>query len=89
MKKIAIIIITFLLLGWLGYRSDIDVGRCIDYSGNGKIYNGEPYYNYIKYDEYKVSKNDIVLTVCILNPFNLYVDDIVFRFDAILLKNTD
>lgn len=88
-KKIALIVIFSLLTIWIGFRTDIDIGRCCDNSGNGKVYNGEPYYNYIYYDETKISQNDIVLTIFILNPLNTYVDDIIFRYDKSLLKNTE
>ena len=40
------------LLMVLNPFTDITVGRCIDNAGNGKEYNGEPYYNYIKYEYY-------------------------------------
>ena len=62
---------------------EITVGRCTDNLGNGKEYNGEPYYNYIKYDESEVFENDIVVTGFILNSEGEYeerlFDTVVFR----------
>lgn len=86
MKKCILILLSLLLI-WLAVRTEIDVGRCYDNNGNGKLYNGESYYNYIKYDEEYINENDIVITVCVLNPFNTYGDDIVFRFDKIIFKD--
>lgn len=63
---------------------DISVGRCIDNAGNGKEYNGEPYYNYIKYDESEVHENDIVVTGFILNEYGEYEYRL---FDKIILKD--
>ena len=85
MKK-ALIIIAALSVLWLGYRTQIDIGRCYDMYGNGKLYNGESYFNYIKYDE-NVTENDIVITVCLLNPFNNYIDDIIVRYDKVILED--
>lgn len=86
MKKAMVLILVAIIL-WLGHRTEIDIGRCYDCYGNGKLYNGEPYFNYIKYDEDKVNENDIVLTVCFLNPLNNYFDDIICRFDKIILED--
>ena len=62
---------------------EVTVGRCTDNLGNGKEYNGEPYYNYIKYNESEVFENDIVVTGFILNSEGEYeerlFDTVVFR----------
>lgn len=64
---------------------EVTVGRCMDNMGNGKEYNGEPYYNYIKYDETKIHENDIVVTGFILNEYG----ECEYRvFDAVILKDT-
>ena len=47
-------------------RFEICVGKCIDNAGNGKEYNGEPYYNYIHYPE-TIAENDIVVTAFVLD----------------------
>lgn len=88
MKKIILLaLIAIALTGWIAHRTDIDVGRVLNDQGDGKVYNGEAFYNYIYYPpEYK--ENDIVLTVCFLNPLNNYCDDILIRHDIRLLKDT-
>lgn len=90
MKKavyFTILAIMTLWSGWMFHRLEVDVGRVLNNDGDGKLYNGEPFYNYIRYDEQRFSQNDIVLTVDLLNPFNTYCDDIVFRYDVRLFKN--
>ena len=63
---------------------DVEFGRVLNSDGDGKLYNGEPYYNYISYRCVdNVSENDIVLTVSI-NDIN---DDCMYRFDRIILRN--
>lgn len=63
---------------------DVTIGRCIDNMGNGKEYNGESYYNYIKYDETKIHENDIVVTGLILNKDG----ECEYRvFDTVILKD--
>lgn len=88
MKKKAIfftaLVAIVLLLVW---KVDIDFGRCLDASGNGKLYNGEDFYNYISYSGTGAEENDIVFTVCILNPFGTSQDDIICRFDWVVLKD--
>ena len=89
MKKIILLsLITLALTGWIAHRTDIDVGRVLNDQGDGKLYNGEVYYNYIAYPD-KYEQDDIILTVCLLNPFNNYCDDIVIRHDVRLFKNTN
>ena len=62
---------------------EVTVGRCTDNLGNGKEYNGEPYYNYIKYNESEVFENDIVVPGFILNSEGeceeRLFDTVVFR----------
>lgn len=84
MKRILIIA----LFLWLCFRTEIDFGRVIDNEKNGILYNGESYYNYISYSSVdKAKENDIIMTVCILNPLNKANDDVVWRGDIILLDN--
>lgn len=87
MKKIILLATMALTLtGWIAHRTDIDVGRVLNNDGDGKLYNGESFYNYIYYPP-QFKENDIVLTVCLLNPLNNYCDDIIIRQDFRLLQN--
>ena len=79
-----ILILIFACISLLNPFVDISVGRCIDNAGNGKEYNGEPYYNYIKYDENIIHENDIVVTGFILNKYGEYEYRL---FDKIILKD--
>ena len=85
MKKICIFIILALFL-WLGYRSELCFGRVLNEDGDGKEYNGEVYYNYIAYGE-EYHTNDIVMTYFLLNPFNNYFDDYIYRKDFLIFRN--
>ena len=87
-KKIiaTILLIAGLALSWLFYRTEISIGRCLNECGDGKLYNGEEFYNYICYPEW-VRTNDIVMTVDLLNPLNNYCDDTVFRYDVVVLED--
>ena len=79
-----ILILIFACISLLNPFVDISVGRCLDEQGNGKEYNGEPYYNYIKYDENIIHENDIVVTGFILNKYG----ECEYRlFDKIILKD--
>ena len=80
------IISLMMLLTVLNPFVDISVGRCIDNAGNGKEYNGEPFYNYIKYDENIIHENDIVVTGFILNSYGECEERL---FDVVILKNTE
>ena len=80
------IIIFLTLLTVLNPFIDVTVGRCTDNLGNGKEYNGEPYYNYIKYDETEVHENDIVVTGFVLNRYGECEERL---FDIVILKNTE
>lgn len=71
---------------WLAHRTEFDIGRVLNNQGDGKLYNGEPYYNYIAYPE-EYHTDDIILTFCVLNPLNTYSDDIIYRTDFRLFKN--
>lgn len=73
------------LLSVLNPFVDVTVGRCVDNAGNGKEYNGEPYYNYIKYDESEVYENDVVVTGFILNSYGECEERL---FDVVILKGT-
>jgi hypothetical protein len=86
MKKVILTII-LLAVFYLAFRTDCDFGRCLDNAGNGKLYNGEEFYNYISYRGTGADENDIVFTVCILNPFDTSPDDIICRFDWVVLKD--
>jgi len=86
MNRIIITCIMIMLLGWTAHRTEINVGRVLNENGDGKLYNGESYYNYIAYpDEYHT--DDIILTIDVLNPANNYCDDIIFRYDLRLFQN--
>lgn len=78
-----ILMLLFTCISLLNPFVDISIGRCIDNAGNGKEYNGEPYYNYIKYDENVINKNDIVITGFILNRYG----ECEYRiFDKVILR---
>lgn len=79
-----LIISLFAVLTLLNPFVDITVGRCMDDAGNGKEYNGEPYYNYIAYDETEIKENDIVVTGFILNRYGECEERL---FDIVILKD--
>lgn len=80
-----ILMLLFACISLLNPFVDITVGRCLDEQGNGKEYNGEPYYNYIHYDENIIHENDIVVTGFILNEYG----ECEYRlFDKVVLKDT-
>lgn len=68
------------------FRTEYDKGVCLNEQGDGKLYNGEPVYNYISYASTDAKPGDEVFTVCILNPTNTYCDDIIYRHDWILTR---
>lgn len=85
MKKIIITALMAAMI-WTGYRTEIDFGRVLNNNGDGKLYNGESYYNYIAYpDCYK--QNDIIMTFELLNPLNTACDDVIIRHDVRLFKD--
>lgn len=89
MKKLIITILlstlTFTSARFIN-RSEITLGRVINSNGDGKEYNGDSFYNYIHY--HTGNENDIVMTYFLLNPFNDYCDDIIYRKDFIVLHDT-
>lgn len=90
MKKVIILIAmscVLVIAGWMAHRTEVDFGRVLNDQGDGKLYNGEPFYNYCYYDTDRFDENDIVLTVCFLNPLNNYCDDILLRYDFTFLKD--
>lgn len=82
-----LIAVIFASSAWMFHRTEITVGRVLDSEGNGKLYNGEPYYNYIHYDTDRFSTNDIILNIDLMNPLNNYCDDVLIRTDFLLFKN--
>ena len=81
-----LIITLFIVLTLLNPFVDITVGRCLDEQGNGKEYNGEPYYNYINYGGHgDIHTNDIVVTGFILNEYGECEERL---FDVVVLKDT-
>lgn len=80
-----IFIILFALISLFNPFVDVSVGRCVNNLGDGKEYNGEPYYNYIYYDSKTIHENDIVITGFILNEYG----ECEYRvFDKVILKDT-
>ena len=82
-RLIKILIISFIAYMAI-FRLEIMTGECLNEQGDGKLNNGEPYYNYINYSRTNAQPGDTVLTIDLLNPFNTYCDDIVYRADFIL-----
>ena len=80
------IISLMVLLTVLNPFVNVTVGRCLDEQGNGKEYNGEPYYNYINYSGHgDIHTDDIVVTGFILNKYG----ECEYRvFDKVILKDT-
>lgn len=82
MKKAKIILVAVLIMVFrLIARSEIDKGICLNDNGDGKLYNGEPYYNYISYKYTDANPGDELITYDLLNPFNNECDDYLFRID--------
>lgn len=79
-------IILLILLTLLNPFFEVAIGRCVDNQGNGKEYNGEPYYNYIRYNENNIHENDIVVTGFILNEYGECEERL---FDVVVLRNTE
>jgi len=87
MKKLILLaILTLSMTGWIAHRTEIDFGRVLNEDGDGKLYNGESYYNYIAYPD-RYHTDDIIMTICILNPLNNECDDIIYRTDYRIFKN--
>lgn len=64
---------------------EIDFGRCLNDAGDGKLYNGEPFYNYISYRHTLAKQDDIVMTFSI-NDFKY--KECLWRSDIVILRNT-
>ena len=81
-----ILILLFACISLVNPFVDISVGRCLDEQGNGKEYNGEPYYNYINYGGHgDIHEDDIIVTGFILNKYG----ECEYRlFDKVILKDT-
>lgn len=86
MRKYIILALLAIVTAWTAHRTEIDFGRVLNENGDGKLYNGESYYNYIAYPD-RYHENDVIMTVCLLNPLNNYYDDILIRYDIRLFKN--
>lgn len=67
-------------------NTELDYGVCLNSQGDGKLYNGEPYYNYICYASTDAQAGDKVLTVFFKNPTNLAPDDYIYRHDFIITR---
>lgn len=77
-----IILIFLSMIILLFSRFEIDFGRCLNDAGDGKLYNGEPFYNYICYHNAK--ENDIVMTLCLNDRYGECAE----RWDYIIFKDT-
>jgi len=62
------------------------IGVCENRKGDGRILNtADPDYDYISYHSVNgVKPGDVVLTICIYQPGNGYVDDVADRFDYVI-----
>ena len=62
------------------------IGVCENRKGDGRILNSaDPDYDYISYRGVKgIKPGDVVLTICIYQPGNGYVDDVADRFDYVI-----
>lgn len=79
--KRGLLSIVFICLMWLlVFRTDVIVGTCTDNYGNGETHNGY-YISYSNVKNYRVG--DKILTIDILNPFDLEPDSILARYDFI------
>lgn len=78
------IFLTIMILFGVGLLQ-VDFGRCTNSeTKDGKLYNGEPFYNYISYRCIdSVSENDIVMTISINDIDNECIE----RFDTVLLRS--
>ena len=87
MKKkilVALGIFTLALVSYTAtFRTEYDKGICLNEEQDGWLDNGEPYYNYISYRSTDAKTGDTVYTILILNPFNTYCDDYIYRHDWI------
>lgn len=83
MKKTIIVLLLAFTAYTAAFRTEIDRGICLNNEQDGKLYNGEPYYNYISYRCTDAEPGDKVITLFILNPLNTYCDDYIYRHDWI------
>lgn len=61
------------------------IGTVLNNKKDGMIMNVNSKYNYISYRSVPgAKKGDTILTVCIYQPGNNYLDDVVARFDYII-----
>lgn len=66
------------------------VGICLNDDGDGRIIStDDPVYNYISYRYTEAHEGDIVVTYCIYDPTNDYVDDVTERFDMIICNTNE
>ena len=80
---ITTIVLTIAILFGVGLLK-LEFGRCTSAEKDGKLYNGEPFYNYISYGCIdNVSENDIVMTISV-NDIN---NECVERFDFVVLHS--
>lgn len=90
MKKkilVALGIFTLALVSYTAtFRTEYDLGVCLNDEQDGMVYNADPYYNYISYRSTDAQEGDEVFTVLVLNPFNTYCDDFIYRRDWIYRK---
>ena len=82
--KYLIAVVTVVVVAFATNFLEIDFGRCLNDDGDGKLYNGESYYNYISYHNI-AKENDIVMTFSV-NDFN---KECLERWDYIILKNVN
>lgn len=91
MKKrllVALGIFTLALVSYTAiFRTEYDTGVCLNEEQDGMVYNADPYYNYISYRSTNAQKGDKVFTVLVLNPFNTYCDDYIYRRDWIIERS--
>jgi len=85
MKTIrAILILALLAMTYtIVFRMELDKGICLNTEQDGAILNADPDYNYISYRYTDARPGDTVYTILILNPFNTYCDDYIYRHDWI------
>ena len=74
------------LLYVLIFRFELCCGVCLNDNGDGRMYNGEPYYNYISYSSTDAKAGDEVVSVFVLNPLNTYCDDYIYRNDWVIRR---
>lgn len=82
--KGAIIAFGFVIVAFVVGFFEINFGRCTNDDGDGKLYNGEPFYNYISYHYIDAQKDDIVMTFCV----NDHYGECWERWDWVILRNT-